>query len=471
MKQLIRNIMLPVALIALATGCNEGDIQELFPSDYQKILYIKDGGDKNVTLYVTGQDVDYSFKVCKGGSDPVQSAAAKIEVMSQEQVDDAYSIPYGEKYKVISADAFTLTGTELEFTSADMAKTVNVNLKVDRVKELCKNEPDTRWLLPLKLVSATDSVNADNGTYAIIIDHVSEPLVGFKKTGVEEFTCDISQPFSVKLPIGLVDVDNRWGLTGTVDLDPDFLGTYNRDNGTDYALPDVPYTVSKSFELRSDRQETTVELSIPDFGSRTSGSMMIPLRITDVSMFSVSPSHGRYAALIHLTGHKFDRSGWSAKGCSEQHQEQLSWGMESNCQASNVLDGDLGTIWHYKYGSKGEGSCAGHAGGKHCLMIDMKDKKMLTQIGMCQRAGGEWNILKSVRFWVSDDEAVWKANASDKAGWTAVDGVYTFTTALDQHEHIFDIPASEGRYLKIEVVESLKGGDVGALAEVYCYGK
>ena len=82
-----------------------------------------------------------------------------------------------------------------------------------------------------------------------------------------------------------------------------------------------------------------------------------------------------------------------------------------------------------------------------------------------------WNILKSVRFWVSSDDAVWNGNASDTAGWTPIEGIYTFTEDLDQREFVFDIPAAEGRYLKIEVVESARGGDVGTLAEIYGYGK
>lgn len=462
---------MPTAALMLAAGCSESDVQDLFTDNYHKIIYIKDAGDKNVTLYVTGSDVNYSFKVCKGGSNPALSAAGRIEVMSQAQVDEEYSIPYGETYKVLTSDAYTLNGADVEFGTADMAKTVDVSLKVNRVKTLTDSDPDALWVLPLRLVSDRDSVNADNNSYVIIVDKVSEPLVGFKKSGVEEFTCDISEPFSIKVPVSLIDVDNIWNLTGTIGIDNQFLSDYNRDNGTAHALPDINYSVCNSFELKSDRQEAIVEVSVPDFGTRTSGSMMIPLKITGVSMFSVSAQHAHYAALLKLTGHKFDRSNWIAKACSEQAQEQFDWGTETASPAQNVLDGDINTMWHYKYGSKGEGSCGGHDYGKHCIMIDMKSKHTLTQIGLVQRAGGEWNILKSVRFWVSNDDAVWNANASEKAGWQAVDGVYTMTEDTDQREHVFDIPASEGRYLKVEVVESLKGGDVGAFAEIFCYGK
>lgn len=471
-KQYITYTLLSIAGMLVAPGCSESDVRDLFPDDYSKILYIKDGGEKNVTLYVTGQDTRYSFKVCKGGSDPAMSAAASLEIMSQQDVDQAYSIPYGESYKVLASDAYALSTDNIEFGTADMAQTIDVTLRVDRIRQIVEADPASIYMLPVRLVSATDSVNINHNNYVIIIDDVSEPRLGFKKTGLEAITCDISKPFSMSLPLGMVGgVENKWNVTAGIAIDSDFLDSYNKSNGTSYALPDIDYEVTHNVELRSDRQEALVNISIPDFGNRTSGYMMIPVKISDVSMFAISEPDAHYAALLHLTGHKFDRSAWLAKACSEQHYEVFDWGSESDCSAGKVLDGDNSTFWHYKYGSKGEGSCSGHASGKHCIMLDTRDKRTFTQIGLVQRDGGVWNILKSVRFWVSDDDSVWNRNASDHTGWTPIDGVYVMTEDTDQREHIFDIQASTGRYLKVEVVESARGNDVGALAEIYCYGK
>lgn len=477
MKKYIRNgmlpvkaVMLPATALMLLAACSESDVQELFPESYQKILYIKDGGDKNVTLYVTGQDAQYSLKVCKGGSDPAKNALAKVEVMSQADVDKDYTVPFGETYKVLTTDAYSLGDCDIELGSSESARDIAISLKTGRIRDLMQAEPDTHWILPLELVSATDSVNADHNRYVIIVDEVSEPLLGFKKSGVEEFVCDISQPFSLKLPLGLVDVENRWDLTAQIAIDNDFLNSYNAENHTSITLPEH-YSLSQSVELKSDRQEAIVDLSISDFGNRTSGYLMVPLKLASVSMFGISGSRSQYAALLHLTGHKFDRSTWEAKGCSEQEQEQFDWGTEPSGRAKNALDGDISTYWHYQWGSNGVGSCSGHASGKHSIMVDTKSRRLFTQIGLIQRAGGVWNILKSVRFWVSSDDAVWNGNASDTAGWTPIEGIYTFTEDLDQREFVFDIPAAEGRYLKIEVVESARGGDVGTLAEIYGYGK
>lgn len=44
---------MPLSALVVVAACSESDVQELFPDAYKKILYIKESGEKNVTLYVT----------------------------------------------------------------------------------------------------------------------------------------------------------------------------------------------------------------------------------------------------------------------------------------------------------------------------------------------------------------------------------------------------------------------------------
>ena len=473
MNRYIKNILMPLSALVVVAACSESDVQELFPDAYKKILYIKESGEKNVTLYVTGQDAEYTFKVCKGGSDTNQSASGRIEVMTQKAVDETYSIPYGEPYKVLSSDLYTIGAGELDFGSSDMAKTVGVKLNVAKIRNVLESDANSVYMLPLQLVSATDSVNSEHNRYILIINNVSEPLVGFKKTGVEEFNCVLGKPFSLKIPVSLVDVENRWNINIGIGIDNGFLANYNAENGTAYQLPDIGYNLTKSVALTEDRQEASVEICIPDFGERTGGYMMIPIALTDVSMFSVSPKHANYAALIHILGQKLDRSGWEARACSWQGAEQFDgWSEDVDLFAQNVLDGDPATKWHYKYGSKGEGSCEFHGQGHHCIMIDSKSEHTFTQIGLQQRQDFGWdgNHVAEVRFWISSDPSVWSNNAGKSDGWMAIEGVHKLRTShID--EQVIDIPASTGRYIKVEVVSGGAGQDVGTFAEIYGYGK
>lgn len=65
---------------------NESDYQDLFPEEYHKILYIKDSGSVELELSQLSSTptYNYSFIVCKAGSNPALEANAHIEVMSQK---------------------------------------------------------------------------------------------------------------------------------------------------------------------------------------------------------------------------------------------------------------------------------------------------------------------------------------------------------------------------------------------------
>jgi tRNA U54 and U55 pseudouridine synthase Pus10 len=65
---------------------------------------------------------------------------------------------------------------------------------------------------------------------------------------------------------------------------------------------------------------------------------------------------------------------------------------------------------------------------------------------------------------------VWSNNAAKTEGWTAVEGVYKLRMSYID-EQVIDIPASTGRYLKVEVVSGGAGQEVGSFAEIYGYGK
>jgi len=105
-------------------------------------------------------------------------------------------------------------------------------------------------------------------------------------------------------------------------------------------------------------------------------------------------------------------------------------------------------------------------------MIDSKREHTFTQIGLQQRQDLGWdgNHVAEVRFWISSDPSVWSNNAGKADGWMAIEGVHKLRTShID--EQVIDIPASTGRYIKVEVVSGGAGQDVGTFAEIYGYGK
>ena len=100
-------------------GCAEDDLQDYFPAEYHKILYILESGEQNVTLYNTGELTDYTFSVCKAGSDPSLSANVDIEVMSQSDVDDMYTFNEGVPYQIIPSGSYTIGQSQLSFGASE----------------------------------------------------------------------------------------------------------------------------------------------------------------------------------------------------------------------------------------------------------------------------------------------------------------------------------------------------------------
>ena len=98
MKKYLSILLPSIVLSAVFLSCSEESVQSLFDDKYDQILYIKDGGNKNTTLYLTGQNASYAFRVCKGGVDAKKSAQASIVVRSQDNIDEEYG---AGSYKVL----------------------------------------------------------------------------------------------------------------------------------------------------------------------------------------------------------------------------------------------------------------------------------------------------------------------------------------------------------------------------------
>ena len=154
MKKIFYTALLPLSLLPLMQGCAEDDLQDYFPAEYHKILYILESGEQNVTLYNTGELTDYTFSVCKAGSDPSLSANVDIEVMSQSDVDDMYTFNEGVPYQIIPSGSYTIGQSQLSFGASETSKQVSIS--IDPVQVAAAMEAasaDTRWLLPLQAVS------------------------------------------------------------------------------------------------------------------------------------------------------------------------------------------------------------------------------------------------------------------------------------------------------------------------------
>lgn len=444
----IRTILLAGGLVLLG-ACSESkyDLDQLVPEEYHKILYVNNSGKQEMTLYDTDADNLYTLSVIKTGSDPSLTAAATIKVLTQAELDAEYSVPEAVNYKLIGTDAYSLAATSVDFSSADRYKLIDIALKPQVVKTAMESNPDAVWVLPLKIISETDSINAEKNELFLQLKAVITPAVGFADPTlvVQQYQYGSVSTITQKVKFGL-DTNNLWDLTAKLAVDNDYVQEFNWDNGTSYkTLPEGSYTVPETVALPVGT--TTVELELSVKGDQLQpGDYMLPVRVTEVSQFEISEGKAVYPLAIRIMGNKLNRTGWTA----EADTEELTGEGAGNGVAGCVLDDNLTTFWHSTW------QTGNRIPLPYELIIDAKKEYTFTQLALMQRQHDSNRDVKAGEFYIS----------SDKENWTKV-GSFGMQQILEAQT--FAVTPTKGRYVKIKMTESFRDGYC-SLAEVYAYG-
>lgn len=433
-----------VALMLAACENSDFELQNLVPDRYHKVLYINNSGTQDLTLYNTGQANTFAISVFKGGSDPSLAASATIGIHSQAEVDSLYGEHDGENYRIIPESSYSLD-QQVSFTSEDRYKVVTLSLQTAPIEAAMEANPDAVYVLPLYLYSEQDSVNADKSELFIRMTEVLTPALGFTSTTASpvSYTYGFSTQ-TVDVDFGL-DTDNSWDIECQFAADPDYVDTYNRANNTTYQLlPEGNYSFESAVTLPNSSNSTNLTVTINGSGL-TPGDYLLPIRLTDASMFSVSESAAVYPLVVRVIGTQFDRSGWSITAST---QETTGEGA-GNGVATCMLDGDLSTFWHSQWQN-------GTTGLPHEIVVEMKKTVTFTNFGLTQRQHSSNRDVKAGEFYVS----------SDNVNWTQV-GAFTAQQVLENQ--IFTVTPTQGRYFKVRITQSYR--DVhSSLAELYAYG-
>lgn len=443
----IKTILLIGSLFLLG-ACDESkyDLNTMVPNEYHKILYVNNSGKQELTLYDTDADNKYTLSVIKAGSNPDQSASANISVLTPEELRNKYSDPEGVNYKIINENSYSLETNRLDFSVADRYKIMTIYLKPQEVKTVMETDPAAVWVLPLHITSETDSVNAEKDELFLKIMDVITPALGFVNSSVnlKEYTYGSVSTISEKILVGL-DTENAWDIEAQFGVDMTYVATYNAANGTVFqSLPEsicsIPGSITFSNGVTS--SELTVTISGAQLGP---GDYMLPIRITDVSLFEISSTHAVYPLAIRILGPQLDRTGWTAEANTQEPSGEGSGNGVAGC----VLDGNLSTYWHSQW-----------QGGNHALphelIVDAKNEYTFTQFAMAQRQNESYTDTGDGEFYVS----------SDKVSWTKV-GAFAMQKILSAQ--IFAITPTKGRYFMIRITRSNRDLNC-SLSEVYAYG-
>ena len=154
-------------------------------------------------------------------------------------------------------------------------------------------------------------------------------------------------------------------------------------------LPEGSYSFASTVTLPSSSNSTNLTVTI-DGSGLTPGDYLLPVRLTEASMFSVSANSAVYPLVVRVIGTQLDRSGWSI---SANTQEPTGEGV-GNGVATCLLDGDLSTFWHSQWSG-------GSQPLPHEIVVDMNRTVTLTNIGLIQRQHDSYRDVGGGEFFVS----------------------------------------------------------------------
>ena len=438
--------LLSIAVLLGACSDSEYDLEKLVPQEYHKILYMNNSGKQPMVLYDTEEDNRYTFSVFKSGSHPDQPASVDIRVLSQLEVDTLYGEPENANYKVIDPDSYSLETSRLDFTASDRYKIGELLLKPQAVKALLASDPEAVWVLPLIAVSETDSVNAEMNQIFLQILGVISPAIGFTNplTGIEMVNHGAGTVLALDIEVSL-DTDNLWDLEYGLEVDEEYVGTYNTQNGTVFALlPEGAFAFDELNLLPSGTTRMKVNVAI-ESAELAPGDYMLPIRIGSISQFEIAPSSAVYPLKLRVMAPRLERTGWTAEASSEE----LSGEGPDNGSASSVLDGSISTYWHSRWSN-------GTDGFPHEIIVDTQAEHLISQISLRQRQNEGYMDTRAGEFFVS----------TDKQEWVKV-GEFSMERIFD--EQVFAITPMQGRYVKIKINSGYRE-PYCSLSDVHFYG-
>lgn len=199
-------------LIILAYSCESYD--DFIPSQFDKILSIKDYGDKKINLYNIGEDGKYTLTIMKGGNQPNKTAQAEIKVMSEAELE-IFSQMEGRSYKLIPSSMYQLESNSVFFDSKEHYQRKTISFKTNELSELKNGDPTSNYVLPIKLLSSTDSVNAEK-SLLFLKPEIVTPVVNYEVDYASVNVSGSETSYELRL---IMPFESPWDFNFTVGID------------------------------------------------------------------------------------------------------------------------------------------------------------------------------------------------------------------------------------------------------------
>lgn len=422
-------------LLLLAYGCESYD--DFIPAKFDTILALKETGEKDIRLYSTGEDGEYTFTVLKGG---VKDAAAQAEIQVMSEVElSLYSQLVGRTYTLLPESTYEVQNAAISFGNTEGYRVQNIVLKTNAIGELIQNNQEADYVLPVKLVSHTDSVNADNDL-VILRPEVVTPVLQYAVSSAVINSTAGSNTYELRLQLPF---SSPWDFEAV--MSPEAGGV-----PANYTLvPVSQYTISDAGKVtfkKGSRQSEPITITV----NRTSDVLVgnnnvLPLKITDVTI----PGFQLPEAPFMLYATEYNRIPLTAAMLSTNAQEYWEGPI------ANLIDGDPATYFHSSYSA--------HVADPHYFAITLAEPITRCSFEYQNRNNANGKPQDVVIF--GYDGANFKQLARIDQGLPAAAGsVYSSATFVS------DTPFTQF-YFQVQNTNSPGQGNFFNLAEFKFYGK
>ena len=306
--------LLPAAL-ALLAAVSCADHRSDYMEEFQTMVYFRNGGEQDLTLYRTGEDGLYQIPVCKSGRNLNGEISAVLIPFDEAQLA-IYNITYETNYKLVPSTCYTLmdqagtpladqSSVTLDFGPTDPYKVVTLSVNTSAVSELQEKEDEAQYVLAFQLFSQ-GKVSADIN-YILLKPSIEVPQVGILNPGVEphKYTGASQTSETYKNTVTLNMDENRWDFTCTMEVkDQKWLDQYNMTNGTQYTLlPAAQYKMdNKVLKFSEGLTEVPFEVTVTREGMEMLTEYALPVMLTACSKkeFQIDEKSNLYMLTLRL---------------------------------------------------------------------------------------------------------------------------------------------------------------------------
>lgn len=374
------------------------DNKEQYLEDYSTILYFRNSGEVEHTIYKTEEMSQYVVSVVKAGSDQHAVTSVDIKIMDEVMLAD-YNAAHGTRYKVLPTDCYSIATGNISFNAPDLYKQIDMSLHTTAISKIQEEGNAGDYIVPLYLSDSSDMIN-EGKKYLFIKPKVETPLVSFEKTGyvMNSFSEIGDSPLELSLPIRL-SIENKWSFNCYTGVNEDLLEKYNREQGVNFMLlPTASYALNEGGVVGL-KPDVTNSLKVNvNRKSLNYGNYILPLQLTGTSVETIDVDPSGNSCLL---GVSYVPDASSLK-LIQLLENQISYHPNSICEGSvaGLVDGDLDTYYHSDY----------NAGVPlpHWLQFALPTESSAFRFEYLTRNAGEHVVPRRISLYGSEDGVVFK---------------------------------------------------------------